>query len=421
MARIGTLRVWQAAIAAAVSLRSYLLVTRKPVEDGTISLDFPDVNLHHTWHISALPWAMFQARAVPYDQPLAVLDPELTAALAPAIQEVSPGLPAEAQKIHHLAAAAFLYILMSLADPSFSPCSYTLRSTIPIASGLGSSASISVCLSMAILMQTGRISRQNIKPGHREATSLINNWAFVGELNMHGTPSGIDNTVATLGKAVLFKRNPPPQGPSITALPAFPTLPLLLVDTRQPRSTAAEVSKVRKLKETHPLVAECILEGIGKITESVHSLISHASFEADHVDSIQKLGELVRLNQGLLKTLGVSHPRIERICELVDRPSIGWSKLTGGGGGGCAFALLTPELSHQTLEQLEQVLREEGYERYETLLGGKGVGFLDLAHEDLKTIQITQETVRSMPDSLAVEAHVGITATHVGNHWKFFD
>ena len=398
-----------------------MLVTRRSEEDDTVSLDFPDVKLHHTWRLSQLPWKIFQKKAVPHDEHIAALDPGLTAALAPAVERVSSTVPAKERGIHHAAASAFLYKLLCLGSPDFPASSYTLRSTIPIASGLGSSASISVCLSIALLAQTGKINAQDIRPGNAHATTLVNNWAFVGELNIHGTPSGIDNTVATLGKAVLFQKNTSPKPPTITPLPDFPTLPLLLVDTKQPRSTAEEVAKVRKLAETYPRVTECILEGIGKVTESLHQLISHASFDANHAESLVRLGELVRLNHGLLSTLGVSHPRLERVRELIDGRHIGWSKLTGGGGGGCAFAVLNPGSPHAELEEVERVLRGEGYARYETLLGGKGVGFLDLAHEDLKTSQITQETIRNMPDSLAVEAHVGITAGHIANHWKFFD
>ena len=379
------------------------------------------MKLHHTWHISKLPWTAFHAKRKPHNEPITCLEPELTEALVPAIEAVSAQFPADVRRIHHAACSAFLYTLLSLADSSFPPCSYTLRSTIPIASGLGSSASISVCLAIAILLQTGKVQQTEVQPGNNKITELINDWAFVGELNIHGTPSGLDNTVATLGKAVLYKRNPPPQRASITPMPDFPTLPLLLVNTNQSRSTGVEVAKVGKLKETHPAVTNCILDGIGNITEAVHELISHQSFDAKDVESIRRLGELVSLNQGLLATLGVSHPRLERIREVIDRPEIGWSKLTGGGGGGCAFAVLNPAASRDQLKSAEKTLQEENYARYETLLGGKGVGFLDLSHEDVKTLEITQETIKSATNAPAVEARVGITAASLANHWRFFD
>ena len=384
-------------------------------------MDFPDVKLHHTWQIAQLPWNEFQSRKIPHDQHVSRLDNHLVSALAPAVEAVSPDVPAESQRIHRHAAAAFLYVLMSLAEPGFPACSYTLRSTIPIAAGLGSSASISAVLSTAILSQTGKISKADVAQKSSSVPQLINSWAFVGELNIHGTPSGLDNTVATFGKAVLFKKNPPPEPPSITPLPVFPTLPLLLVNTNQSRSTATEVAKVRKLKEKHEEVAESVLDVIDKITKSVHSIISNEAFDAKHKGSLTKLGELVRLNHGLLVGMGVSHPRLERIREILDHRQLGWTKLTGGGGGGCAFTILDPEATHEQLQQAEQQLKDEGYARYETLLGGKGVGFLDLAHEEVDISEITQHSIRDLSDSLAVEAHIGITAPHLADHWKFFD
>ena len=396
-------------------------MTRRPDDADTITLDFPDVKLHHEWQKRSLPWTVFQKKRAPFDQHVTKLDPELLQALTSSVRSVSPGAAPETTRIHHSAASAFLYTLLSLADPSTPACTYTLRSAIPIASGLGSSASISVCLSAALLIQSGHIDRDHITRGSDQVRDIINAWALVGELNIHGNPSGIDNSVATLGKAVLFRRGLTSQGPSITPLPDFPTLPLLLVDTKQPRSTAVEVAKVGRVKERHHEVATCILEAIGQVTASVHSLISHESFDASHPDSITKLGELIRLNHGLLATLGVSHPRLERIRELIDHRDLGWSKLTGGGGGGCAFAVLDPGIAHDKIEQVEQTLQEEGYGRYETLLGGKGVGFLNLAKEETKEVEVTQDTIRNAKDPQAVEDHVGITASHLVDHWQFFD
>lgn len=76
-----------------------------------------------------------------------------------------------------------------------------MRSTIPIGAGLGSSASIAVCIATAALRLNGLISAPGDRPAEdrkREA-DVINHWAFIGEMIMHGTPSGVDNTVATLG------------------------------------------------------------------------------------------------------------------------------------------------------------------------------------------------------------------------------
>jgi len=43
-------------------------------------------------------------------------------------------------------------------------------------------------------------------PGSPETLKMINNWAFLGEKCIHGNPSGVDNTVATYGGGVIFRK-----------------------------------------------------------------------------------------------------------------------------------------------------------------------------------------------------------------------
>ena len=402
----------KAAIAAAISLRSYMLVTTLSKSKRTVSLKFSDIGLDHTWNITELPWKTFSHpdKKKRYYDMVTSLDEELVAAMQPHIANVSPEASPEARKIHMSAASSFLYLFLSLGSESSPACIYALRSAIPIAAGLGSSASISVCISAALLIQSRALSGPHPdQMGHEAEEQLerINRWAFVGELAIHGTPSGVDNTVATNGRAVLFQRKDYTKPPMVKVLRDFPELPLLLVNTLQPKSTSAEVAKVALLKERHPAVADSILNGIDAITRSVHDCISSDDFDASDPDSIAYLGELMSVNHGLLTALGVSHPKLERLRYLVDQAGVGWTKLTGAGGGGCAITLLKPtapthngnsngsngsqlngEAAHEPLlngksngkaspmEILLDQLKEEGFERYETTLGGDGVGVL---------------------------------------------
>jgi len=50
---------------------------------------------------------------------------------------------------------------------------------------------------------------------------------------------------------------------------------------------------------------------------------------------------LIDLNQQLLVTLGVSHSSLDELCCVTSKHGL-HSKLTGAGGGGCAFTLVTP-------------------------------------------------------------------------------
>ena len=61
----------------------------------------------------------------------------------------------------------------------------------------------------------------------------------------------------------------------------------------------------------------------------------HCNFRRYHFQ------KLIDLNQQLLVTLGVSHSSLEQLCHVTAKHGM-HSKLTGAGGGGCAFTLVTP-------------------------------------------------------------------------------
>ncbi|KAL2266413.1 hypothetical protein VTJ83DRAFT_5765 [Remersonia thermophila] len=371
----------KAAIAAAISLRSYLLVTTLSKSKRTVTLTFPDIDFNHTWNIDELPWSTFHhpSKKKSYTSVVTELDPDLVAAIKPFIADVSPDKPANVRKVHQNSAGSFLYVFLSLGNPSFPGCIYTLRSTIPIGAGLGSSATIAVCLSTALLLQLRALSGPHPDQPADEARKQIeriNSWAYVYEMFIHGNPSGVDNTVSTQGKAVVFQRTDYGKPPTVRPLWDFPELPLLLVDTRVPKSTAAEVAKVADLRNRHPKIISSLLDSIHKVTETSVDILTEPGFDTRDETALGRVGELMTLNHGMLVSLGVSHPRLERVRELVDHEGIGWTKLTGAGGGGCCITLLRPGVEREKLDKLERRLDEEGFQKFETTLGGGGVGVL---------------------------------------------
>lgn len=371
----------KAAMAAAISLRSYLHVTTLSKSHRTIRLCFPDIGLDHTWDIDKLPWDVFGkiSRKPKYYDMVTSLDEKLVEAMQPFIEEVSPEEPVEKRKILQSAASAFLYLFLSLQQSTTPAAIWVLRSTLPTSAGLGSSASVCVCIAAALLKQIHVLSGpHHDQPDEEVEMQLerINRWAFVGELCIHGNPSGVDNTVSTRGKAVLFKRTDYTKPPQATPINTFPELPLLLVNTKQPRSTSVEVAKVGALKKKYPDVTEKTLDSIDQVTMSAYNLITNDDFDPRSASNLEHLGDLFRINHGLLVSLGVSHPKLEQVRELVDYADIGWTKLTGAGGGGCAITLLKSHVDRQRILQLQQSFEQVGFEEYKTTLGGDGVGIL---------------------------------------------
>ena len=420
----------KAAMAAAVSLRSYLLVTTLSKSHRTLTLVFPDVGLDHTWSIDSLPWDVFSkgVKKPKYYDLITSLDEEILRAIQPLIDEVSQNQPTEKRKVHQAAAMAFLYLFLCLGSPFSSACIYTLRSTLPIGAGLGSSASICVCLSAALLKQIHVLSGPHCDQPEEEVDlqlDRINKWAFVGELCIHGNPSGVDNTVATRGKAVLFKRVDYAKPPKATPLKDFPELPLLLVNTKQPRSTAIEVAKVGKLKQKYPEVTEHTLNSIDGVTMSAYKLITSDNFDPNLESNIEHLGDLFSINHGLLVSLGVSHPKLERIREIVDEADVGWTKLTGAGGGGCAITLLKSGADPNALKGAQQQFEDAGFEEYRTSLGGDGVGILYPAvlqngSGEKGGEQIDQQKFLNAQGEDGIEMLVGVGVTEKRPEWKFW-
>lgn len=359
------------------------------------------------------------------------LDPDLVAAVQPLVADVSPEKPADIRKVHQNSAGSFLYMFLSLGNPSFPPCQYTLRSTIPIGAGLGSSATIAVCLAAALLLQLRTLSGPHPDQPPEEAriqVERINRWAFVYEMFIHGNPSGVDNTVSTQGKAVLFQRTDYSKPPHVKPLWDFPELPLLLVDTRTAKSTAHEVEKVRKLKEAHPKLVGSILDAVDKVTHSAQHIMERDEFDTTEEESLARVGELMTINHGLLVSLGVSHPRLERVRELVDHQGIGWTKLTGAGGGGCSITLLRPGVDRAKLDRLEEQLDNEGYQKFETTLGGDGVGVLwpavlknGMDEDEEGGMEIDLEKFLQAEGNEGVERLVGVHGNNGEREgWKFW-
>lgn len=419
----------RAAMAAAISLRSYLHVTTLSKSQRTIRLVFPDIALDHTWNIDELPWDVFTRSKKPkYYDLVTSLDQMLIQAMQPFIDQVSPKEKPEKRKIHQAAASAFLYLFLCLQQSTTAAAIWVLRSTLPIGAGLGSSASISVCMAAAHLKQIHILSGPHDDQPHDEIeTQLerINRWAFVGEMCIHGNPSGVDNTVSTRGKAVLFKREDYEKPPLATPVKDFPELPLLLINTKQPRSTAVEVAKVGTRRKQYPEVTEKTLDSIHACTMDAYELITNPDFSPQSQENIEHLGDLFRMNHGLLVSLGVSHPKLEHIRELVDYTDIGWTKLTGAGGGGCAITLLKPDIPPAKLQNLQRQFEKEGFEEYRTTLGGDGVGILYPAVLKNGTSEQGGEEIDlkkflSAADEEEIERLVGVGVGEKRTEWKFW-
>jgi mevalonate kinase len=160
-------------------------------------LNFPDIGLNQSWSLSELPLLA---------EPPSVAPTSLNGKLIRSFETLLE--PFGKKEFQHTAVFAFLYLYLSISKPSHANVSFLLRSAIPIGSGLGSSASISVCLATALLTIANRIPAPNSAHDNDDVNVLqtINSWAYLGEKCIHGNPSGVDNTVATFGGGVVYRK-----------------------------------------------------------------------------------------------------------------------------------------------------------------------------------------------------------------------
>ena len=128
-----------------------------------------------------------------------------------------------------------------------------LRSTIPIASGLGSGAALSTALVRALFAQAGRTAEPRI----------VSSIVYESERIYHGTPSGIDNTVIAYGTPIWFVRG---QQAEAFAPPIPFTLAIADSGIRSP--TKETVGDVRRAWEAQPARSEALFDAIAAVVHA---------------------------------------------------------------------------------------------------------------------------------------------------------
>jgi len=221
-----------------------------------------------------------------------------------------------------------------------------VRSMIPIAVGLGSSAAICVTTVSAV----ERLFDAGLK------NEEISKLAFEGETIIHGKPSGVDNNVSTYGGVLSYDKEN-----GIKRHKLEKNIPFIIGNTKKKRSTKKMVENVAALRERNPVEMEKILNSMGLIAESGLDALMKAN--------INRIGDLMDLNHGLLSAIGVSTMKLEILCHTSRNNGALGAKLTGAGGGGCMIALA----EEPDIPNIERAIRRRKSESYRVSLTDKGV------------------------------------------------
>lgn len=213
------------------------------------------------------------------------------------------------------------------------PAQLQVESTIPIASGMGSGAAVSVAIIRAL----------NVYLDGNLDDAAISQLAFQVEELYHGSPSGIDNTVVTYSRPVYYVRCQPIQPFNIQT-----PFRLLIADTGISSPTRIAVGDVRNAWQQQPEVYDELFDRIGQISIAARSAIEQGR--------VYELGELMTRNQALLEKINVSSPELEKLIQAAVDAGAGGAKLSGAGRGGNIIALV----EHDTEERVIQALYQTG-------------------------------------------------------------
>jgi mevalonate kinase len=253
---------------------------------------------------------------------------------------------AEEKKLQQIESIERMLKTMGL-DPKM-PLSIWLGGSLPGFSGLGASAASSVAIARAISEELSL----NL------TDDKINQIAYEAEKAYAGNPSGIDNTAATYGGLMWFKKNTAGGPDLVERLRIRRPVEIIIGSTGKVANTKAMVEGVADRKKKNPEKYDPLFKQAENLTQ--------AGRKALEAFDLKKVGELMNESHRLLQEIGVSSKELDMLVDLARKQGAFGAKLTGGGGGGCMTAL-TPgkDLQGKVASAIEHL----GFEVLKTKIG----------------------------------------------------
>ena len=193
-----------------------------------------------------------------------------------------------------------------------------VRCELPVGMGLGSSAAVAVAIIRAISTAHG-LGLDNAR---------VNGIALNCEKLAHGTPSGIDNTIATYAVPMLFNNV---NGLQFDELQLGDSPPMVIAFSSQPGATHTQVAAVRARRAQQSKHYAAVFDAMDELSVAGAAALQRA----DYVE----LGALMNICHGLLNAIEVSTPEIEYLVDIARSAGATGAKLTGAGGGGAVLIL----------------------------------------------------------------------------------
>jgi len=222
----------------------------------------------------------------------------------------------------------------------------TLGGDLIAASGVGASAASCAAIARAFSQELGLDF----------SDEKVNEVAYEGEKGYHGTPSGIDNTAATYGGLIWYRREGSAQ--LMERMRLRKPIEIVMGNTGKVADTRVVVAGVKERKEKEP-------EKYGRIFQEADQLVRNARKQLEAFD-LEKVGACMNENHRLLREIGVSSPELDALVKLaLDTGAVG-AKLTGTGRGGYMVAL-TP--GRELQDRVANEIGRHGSQALRTLIG----------------------------------------------------
>jgi mevalonate kinase len=233
-------------------------------------------------------------------------------------------------------------------DPETAALEIWLGGDLPGFSGIGASAASSVAIARAISEEYSMDL----------SDERLNEIAYEAEKAYAGNPSGIDNTAATFGGLIWFKRNLNGGSNTIERLVVENPVEIVIGNTGIVADTKKMVAGVAARKKRNP-------EEYALLFEQAEDL-AVAARKALMAYDLRQVGMLMNDDHRLLQEMGVSCKDLDYLVGLAREHGALGAKLTGGGGGGCIVALTPGEKRQETVAL---AIETEGFELLRTKIG----------------------------------------------------
>ena len=257
---------------------------------------------------------------------------------------------AEEKKIQQI--ESIQRMLKAMGMPADTAMSIWIGGNLPGFSGLGASAASSVAIARAISEEFGL----------KLSDERINEVAYEAEKAYAGNPSGIDNTAATYGGLMWFKKNTAGGPDLVEKITIKNPVEIVIGSTGKVANTKAMVEGVAERKKSNPEKYNPLFERAEEIAVEGRKALEAGDFK--------KVGALMNENHTLLQGIEVSSKELDLLVGIAIEQGAFGAKLTGGGGGGCMTAL-TP--SEKLQEKVASAIEKEGFQVLRTKIGVKKI------------------------------------------------